>query len=136
MTRCTSAFSSSLACLSNASVAKPILPSSLIEPFPANGLCTPATLGSVSSFLTSVSISALCAASDSVPSLALKTTWLESPACVGNLLWSRSTAFCDSLPGSEKLSLNDPPEAPASTPKATIEPIQMAMTRRWRSWHH
>ncbi len=132
MTRLTSSLSSWLACLSKFSVAKAIRPSRLTVPRPpaAKGFATLATLGSVLSSSSSLSMRCRVAGSASVPESALKTTWLESPACWGNRSFRRSTACWDSLPLSEKLSTYPPPDPAAAAPARTTSPIQRPMTRR------
>jgi len=69
-------------------------------------------------------------ASVSVPVRVRKTIWSASPACAGNLLWSRSTARCESVLGSEMLFALRFPTAweAASTPAART--IHASTTRR------
>src|SRR5258706_1229087 len=77
-------------------------------------------------------ITARADASVSLPVRVRKTIWSASPACAGKRPWSRSTARCESVFGSEKLFAFRLPTAweRASTPTArTIQ--AKTTTRRW-----
>ena len=52
---------------------------------------------------SSGAITARVDGSVSLPARVRKTIWSASPACAGKRLWSRSTARCESVFGSEKL---------------------------------
>ena len=89
---------------SNATVAKPIVPSREIALRPgANGLVTEVTCGSRA---TSPSIRATFRCTPGaakVPFGVRRTIWSESPDWAGNRLESRSAARCASVPGNVKL---------------------------------
>src|SRR6266446_6096314 len=81
------------------------------------------------------SIGAITARADALVSLPVrvrKTIWSASPACAGKRLWSRSTARCESVFGSEKLFAFRLPTACDAARTPTARTIQETTTsRRW-----
>ena len=69
-------------------------------------------------------------ASSSVPVRVRKTIWSASPACAGKRFWSRSTARCESVFGSEKLFAFRLPTACESARTPTARTIQEMTTIR------
>jgi hypothetical protein len=87
------------------------------------------TPGSSRSAASDRSTPAFCVASVSLPSLVVKTTWLWAPAAAGNFVWSRSSAFCDSVPGTEKSCAALPLWEPTATPTTTMVRTRPARPR-------
>src|SRR4051812_34834007 len=127
----TAAFGSSFARWSKVTVANPIR-LSRESVFAAYGLTTPATWGSLATRATVALTVFRVVGSVRLPVRARNTIWSESPACAGNRCCSRSTARCESVPGSVKLPDTREPteEEMAKTP---IAPAIHAITtkRRW-----
>src|SRR6266508_5388730 len=131
ITRSIEALGSSFARWSNSTVAKPIVPS-LERAFApaAYGPTTPATCGSRPIRPSSGAMTARAEASPSLPVRARKTIWSTSPACAGKRLWSRSTARCESVFGSEKLFAFRLPTAWERARTPTARTIQEKTTIR------
>src|SRR6266536_6187342 len=76
------------------------------------------------------SIAARADASVSLPVRVRKTIWSASPACAGKRPWSRSTARCESVFGSEKLLALRLPTACEAARTPTASTIQETTTIR------
>ena len=116
---------------SNCTAANAVEPSGEIERGPASGSVTASTCSSDATSAIVASIAAAVAGSLTVPSSTWNTTIAVAPARSGKRCSSRSTAACDSTPGTRKSSTASPPATRFNPTRPSTATTQATRTSRW-----